>query len=85
MYAIKESIIAKEHSGDDLDCAVFYMDIRTHGKDFERYYERAKDQGIRFVRSRVHTIDPVPGTGGDLEVDARNVVLRRRKALHDDA
>lgn len=67
MYAIKESMIAKEHAGDDLDCAVFYMDIRTHGKDFERYYERAKDQGVRFVRSRVHTIDPVPGTG-DLEI-----------------
>jgi heterodisulfide reductase subunit A2 len=67
MYAIKESVIAKEHSGDDLDCAVFYMDIRTHGKDFERYYERAKGQGIRFVRSRVHTINPVPGTD-DLEV-----------------
>ncbi len=67
MYAIKESIIAKEHSGDDLDCAVFYMDIRTHGKDFERYYERAKTQGVRFVRSRVHTINPVPETD-DLEV-----------------
>jgi heterodisulfide reductase subunit A2 len=67
MYAIKESVIAKEHSGDELDCAVFYMDIRTHGKDFERYYERAKDSGVRFVRSRVHTIDPVPGTG-DLEI-----------------
>ena len=67
MYAIKESVIAKEHSGDDLDCAVFYMDIRSHGKDFERYYERAKDQGVRFVRSRVHTINPVPETD-DLEV-----------------
>ncbi|MBU4001977.1 MAG: (2Fe-2S)-binding protein, partial [Proteobacteria bacterium] len=67
MYAIKESMIAKEHAGDDLDCAVFYMDIRTPGKDFERYYERAKDQGVRFVRSRVHTINPVPETG-DLEI-----------------
>ncbi|MBU4316238.1 MAG: FAD-dependent oxidoreductase [Proteobacteria bacterium] len=67
MYAIKESMIAKEHASDDLDCAVFYMDIRTPGKDFERYYERAKDQGVRFVRSRVHTINPVPETG-DLEI-----------------
>jgi heterodisulfide reductase subunit A-like polyferredoxin len=62
MYAIKEAVIAKEHAGDDLDCAVFFMDMRTYGKDFERYYEGAKAQGIRFLRSKVHTIDPVPGS-----------------------
>ncbi len=67
MYAIKESVIAKEHAGDDLDCAVFYMDMRTHGKDFERFYNNAKNKGVRFLRSRVHTIDPVPGTD-DLSV-----------------
>ena len=60
MYAIKESVIAKEHAGSDLDCAIFFMDMRTHGKDFEIYYDNAKEkQGVRFIRSRVHTIDPV--------------------------
>ncbi|RZB31583.1 MAG: heterodisulfide reductase subunit A2 [Desulfobacteraceae bacterium Eth-SRB2] len=59
MYAIKEAVIAKEHAGSDLDCAIFFMDMRTHGKDFERFYESARDQhGVRFIRSRVHTIDP---------------------------
>ena len=68
MYAIKEAVIAKEHAGKDLDCAVFFMDIRTHGKDFERFYDSAKDKhGVRFIRSRVHSITPVGG-GGDLEV-----------------
>ena len=39
------------------------MDMRTHGKDFERAYNDAKGKhGIRFVRSRVHTVDSVPGT-----------------------
>jgi len=67
-YAIKEAIIAKEHSGGDLDCAIFYMDLRTHGKDFEKYYNTAKDKhGIRFIRSRVHTIDPVQNSD-DLQV-----------------
>ncbi|MCP3882232.1 MAG: FAD-dependent oxidoreductase, partial [Sulfitobacter sp.] len=33
---------------------------RTYGKDFDRYYNRCKDEhGVRFVRSRVHTIDPI--------------------------
>ena len=67
MYAIKEAVIAKEHAGSDLDCAIFYMDMRTHGKDFERFYNNAKDKGVRFVRSRVHTIDPVRG-GDELSV-----------------
>jgi heterodisulfide reductase subunit A len=63
MYAIKEAIIAKEHSHEPLDAAIFFMDMRTHGKEFEKYYWRARDeQGVRFIRSRVHTIDPVPGS-----------------------
>ena len=58
MYAIKQTVIAKEHAGEDLDCAVFYMDMRTHGKEFERYYNSARDNsGVRFVKARVHTID----------------------------
>ncbi|MBW1985182.1 MAG: FAD-dependent oxidoreductase, partial [Deltaproteobacteria bacterium] len=68
MYAIKEAVVAKEHAGDDLDCAIFFMDMRTHGKDFERFYDSAREkQGVRFLRSRVHTIDPV-GNTGDLSV-----------------
>jgi len=63
MYAIKEAIIAKEHSHEPLDAAIFFMDMRTHGKEFEKYYWRARDEfGIRFIRSRVHSVDPVPGT-----------------------
>jgi len=68
MYAVKEAVIAKDHSKDSLDAAIFFMDMRTFGKDYEKYYNRAKDEhGVRFVRSRVHTIDPVPGTD-DLEI-----------------
>jgi heterodisulfide reductase subunit A len=63
MYAIKEAVIAKEHSKNGLDAAIFFMDMRTMGKDFEKYYWRARDeQGVQFIRSRVHSIDPVPDT-----------------------
>ncbi|QCQ23455.1 FAD-binding protein [Desulfoglaeba alkanexedens ALDC] len=69
MYAIKEAVIAKEHAGKDLDAAIFFMDMRTHGKDFEKYYNRARNEhGVRFVRSRVHSVEEVPGSGGDLEI-----------------
>ena len=59
MYAIKEAVIAKEHAHEELDTAIFFMDMRTYGKDFEKYYDRARNEhGVRFIRSRVHTIDP---------------------------
>ena len=68
MYAIKEAIIAKEHASKDLDCAIFYMDMRTYGKDFERCYNDARDRdGVRFIRSRVHTVRQIDETG-DLEL-----------------
>jgi heterodisulfide reductase subunit A len=67
MYALKEAVIAKEHAHGDLDAAIFYMDMRTYGKDFEQYYNRARvEQGVRLIRSRVHTIEPADK--GDLRI-----------------
>ena len=63
MYAIKEAVIAKEHIGSDFEPTIFFMDIRTHGKDFEKYYNRAKDEGVRFIRSKVHSITPADESG----------------------
>jgi heterodisulfide reductase subunit A-like polyferredoxin len=63
MYAIKDAVVAKEHAGGDLECSIFYMDMRTYGKDFEKYYNSAKEKhGVNFVRARVHTIDPIQGS-----------------------
>ncbi|MFW5901846.1 MAG: FAD-dependent oxidoreductase, partial [Thermodesulfobacteriota bacterium] len=63
MYAVKEAMIAKEHSKDELDTVIFNMDIRTFGKDYEKYYLRARDEsGVRFVNARIHTIDEISGT-----------------------
>ncbi len=68
MYAIKDAMIAKEHSKGDLDATIFNMDIRTFGKDYEKYYLRAKDkEGVRFVKARIHTIEDIPESH-DLEI-----------------
>jgi heterodisulfide reductase subunit A len=64
MFAVKQTVIAKEHSRIPLDCAVFYMDMRTQGKDFDRYYEAARRGGVRFVRSRIHSIEADDGSDG---------------------
>ncbi len=69
MYAVKEAVIAKEHAGKDLDAAIFFMDMRTHGKDFDRYCEHAKDEmGVRFVRSRIHTVEAEGPDSGNLKL-----------------
>jgi heterodisulfide reductase subunit A len=63
MYGIKEAIIAKEHVPTKMDCTIFYMDIRAHGKEFDAYYNRAKGEyGVRFVRSRVASVTQDPST-----------------------
>ncbi|MCF6246866.1 MAG: FAD-dependent oxidoreductase [Desulfobacula sp.] len=60
--SIKGAILAKEHI-HSIDAAIFYIDIRTYGKDLERYYNTAKNLGIRFIQSKVTTIEPVNGDG----------------------
>jgi len=68
MYAIKEAVVTKERFGDGIEATLFYMDMRTSGKDYELYYQRAKDEyGIHFVRSRPHTVEEIPETG-DLSI-----------------
>jgi heterodisulfide reductase subunit A len=62
-YAVKESVIAKEHLKGALDTAIFYIDIRTHGKDFEKYYNRAREAGVRFVKSKISNIQPADHPG----------------------
>ncbi len=69
MYAIKEAVIAKEHSKNDLDTSIFFMDMRTYGKDFEKYYDRAREeQGVNFIRSRIFKISEVDEESKDLTI-----------------
>ncbi|MDR2350512.1 MAG: FAD-dependent oxidoreductase, partial [Deltaproteobacteria bacterium] len=83
MYAMKEATIAMEHAGgpDKLETAVFYMDIRSHGKDFEKYFNNAKNAGVAFVRSRVHTLTPLPN--GDVEISFVTGDGESRKETYD--
>ncbi len=63
MYAIKEAIIAGEHS-PGLKPSIFFMDVRAFGKEFEYYRERAeKEYGVKMYRgSRVASVEEDPET-----------------------
>jgi heterodisulfide reductase subunit A2 len=64
MYAVKDAMMAKEHAEGELDCVIFNMDMRTFGKEYEKYLTRGEEQsGVRFVKARVHTIDEMHDTG----------------------
>ena len=62
MYATKEAIIAKEHVGGDLECDVFFMDMRAFSKGFDEYYQRAKELGVNYIRCRPPSIKEIPQT-----------------------
>ncbi len=72
MYALKEAIVTRERFSDEVETTLFYMDMRTSGKDYELYLTRAiNDYGVRLVRSRPHTVEPIIEAGiptGDLQI-----------------
>jgi heterodisulfide reductase subunit A-like polyferredoxin len=68
MYATKQAIIAKEHERD-VEPTIFYIDMRSFGKGFESFYNRAKnDYGTRFIRSQVSSLKENP--------ENKNLVIR---------
>jgi heterodisulfide reductase subunit A len=57
MFALKEAVLAHEKGGDDVETTIFYMDMRTFGKDFYQYREKAEEEhGVRLVRCRVQNV-----------------------------
>jgi heterodisulfide reductase subunit A len=56
MYATKQAMLAKDRL-PDARVTIFHMDVRTFGKGFEQYYERAKQEyGIEYRRSMVSRV-----------------------------
>ncbi len=61
-YAQKQAILTKDHDVD-AECTIFHNDIRSYGKDFERYYERTeKLPGVKFIRSYTSIVREDPKT-----------------------
>ncbi|MFQ5838078.1 MAG: hydrogenase iron-sulfur subunit [Thermoplasmata archaeon] len=63
MYSIKEAVQAKDHGVEDV--TVLYMDIRAYGKGFDDFYQRAREEGVRFLRGRPARIE---GNGAKVRV-----------------
>ena len=87
MYTLKHVVQLKEKYKEDVEVYVFYMDIRSPGKGYEEFYDRARERGVNFIRGRVSRIDEDPTThnlilhsedqtlGQPIEIEAEMVVL----------
>jgi heterodisulfide reductase subunit A len=61
-YTQKQVILTKDHDAE-AECTIFHNDIRSYGKDFERFYQRAENlPGVRFIRSYVSIGKEIPET-----------------------
>ncbi|MEM1742549.1 MAG: FAD-dependent oxidoreductase, partial [Nitrososphaerota archaeon] len=62
MASVKEAILAKEHLGD-VDCTIFYMDLRAFGKGYQEFYKRAMEEfNIKFIKAKPAKIEEKPET-----------------------
>ena len=62
MSATKEALVALEHDSD-LKIAIFCIDIRAFGKEFDRYVSRAQaEHGVRYIRAIPSRVVEMPGT-----------------------
>jgi heterodisulfide reductase subunit A len=87
MYTLKHVVQLKEKYKEDIEAYVFYIDIRSPGKGYEEFYDRAREGGVNFIRGRVSRIEEDPKThnlvlhsedanlGVPIEVEAEMVVL----------
>jgi heterodisulfide reductase subunit A len=61
-FSTKEAILIKEHLAD-CEAEIFHMDVRTFGKGFEEYYNRAEDvYNVKYTRSRIAEVAENPET-----------------------
>ena len=59
-YTQKQVILTKDHDSE-AECTIFHNDIRSYGKDFERFFQRTeKLSGVRFFRSYTSVVKEDP-------------------------
>jgi len=61
MVATKQTIITKEHDAS-VETMVFYNDLKAYGKGFWDFYQKAIENGVRYVRARPYDVTEDPET-----------------------
>lgn len=80
MYTAKHAMLTRDKY-PDTDVYVFYIDVRTPGKNFDEFYRRAvEDFGVHYIKGMVGKVSP---EGDKLKVQASDLLAN--KQLHIDA
>lgn len=61
MVATKQTIITKEHDAST-ETFVFYNDLKAYGKGFWGFYQKAIENGVRYIRARPYDVSEDPKT-----------------------
>ena len=80
MYTAKHAMLVRDKY-PDTEVYVFYIDVRTPGKNFDEFYRRAVEEyGVHYIKGMVGKVSP---DGDKLRVQASD--LLDNKQLHIDA
>ena len=80
MYTAKHAMLCREKY-PDTDVYVFYIDVRTPGKNFDEFYRRAVEEyGVHYIKGMVGKVVPQDRV---LKVQASDLIGNRQ--LHIDA
>ena len=80
MYTAKHAMLIRDKY-PDTDVYVFYIDVRTPGKNFDEFYRRAVEEyGVHYIKGMVGKVSP---EDGKLKVQASDLLDNRQ--LHIDA
>ena len=80
MYTAKHAMLIRDKY-PDTDVYVFYIDVRTPGKNFDEFYRRAVEEyGVHYIKGMVGKVSP---EGKVLKVQASDLI--DGKQLHIDA
>ncbi len=80
MYTAKHAMLVRDKY-PDTEVYVFYIDVRTPGKNFDEFYRRAVEEfGVKYIKGMVGKVSP---EGKKLKVQASD--LLNNKQLHIDA
>ena len=72
MYTAKHAMLIKDH-WPDTNITVFYIDVRTPGKNFDEFYRRAVEQyHVNYIKGQVGKVMPQPD--GSIVVQAADLL-----------
>lgn len=81
MYTAKHAMLTKEKY-PDAEVYVFYIDVRTPGKNFDEFYRRAAEEyGVKYIKGMVGKITP---DGECLNVSASDLICRKKLEIKAD-